>query len=62
LCATSAIVFEASRSVSIVNQAICSGCGVCVSACPNGAAHIWQFTEDKIVTEFDYPAARQQVG
>jgi heterodisulfide reductase subunit A2 len=62
LCAASAIVFEASRSVSLVNQAICSGCGVCVSACPNGAAHIWQFTEEKIVTEFDYPAARQQVG
>jgi heterodisulfide reductase subunit A2 len=62
LCTASAIVFDASRSVSAVNQAICSGCGICVSACPNGAAHIWQFTEDRIMTEFDYPAARRQVG
>jgi heterodisulfide reductase subunit A len=52
-CAYSAIWFDIRKGVSVVNQAICKGCGVCVSHCPSSAAHMWQFSENQILTEFD---------
>jgi len=52
-CEHSAIDFDANHEVSIVNQAVCKGCGTCVRQCPNGAAHLWQFAEEQILTELD---------
>lgn len=52
-CEYGAIEFDEKRGVSVVNQAACEGCGVCASSCPNGAAHLWQFKEKQILTEFD---------
>ena len=52
-CTYGAIDFNEWRRVSMVNQAICKGCGDCADACPNDAAHIWQFSENQILTEHD---------
>ncbi|MFC1580496.1 NAD(P)-binding protein [Thermodesulfobacteriota bacterium] len=52
-CGPMAIEFNHWQGVSVVNQAQCQGCGVCASVCPHGAAHIWQFRENMIYTEFD---------
>jgi heterodisulfide reductase subunit A len=52
-CPYGAIDFDAQGDVSTVKQAICRGCGICVAACSNGAAHMWQFGEDRILTEMD---------
>ncbi|MFC1857151.1 2Fe-2S iron-sulfur cluster-binding protein [Thermodesulfobacteriota bacterium] len=53
LCNYSAIEFDELRGVSMVNQAVCKGCGICASNCPNNAAHVWQYRENRILTEFD---------
>ena len=52
-CEHGAIEFDERRGVSVVNQAICKGCGICASTCANSAAHLWQFRERQILTEFD---------
>jgi len=53
LCEYSAIEFNEQKGVSVVNQAICKGCGICAGNCQNSAAHVWQFREKRIYTEFD---------
>ncbi|RJR43482.1 MAG: response regulator [Desulfobacteraceae bacterium] len=53
LCPDSAVSFDAVKGISMVNQAACSGCGICAAACPQGAAHLWQYREDRILTELD---------
>jgi heterodisulfide reductase subunit A2 len=53
LCPHSAITYDAQRERSSVNQAACNGCGLCAAACPQGAAHLWQYREDRILTELD---------
>ncbi len=53
VCDYSAIEFDQQRGVSVVNQTLCNGCGSCVSNCPSKAAHVWQFSEGQILTEFD---------
>jgi heterodisulfide reductase subunit A len=52
-CSHSAIEFDEQRGVPVVKQAVCKGCGICVGNCPSGAAHVWQFTEKQILTEYD---------
>ena len=54
LCNYEAIAFDEVLGVSMVNPAVCKGCGECVSACTSSAAHIWQFKEKRILTEFDH--------
>ena len=53
VCEHSAIEFDEKREISVVNQALCKGCGNCTLTCQNNAAHIWQFGENQILTEFD---------
>ena len=53
VCEHSAIKFDEKREISVVNQALCKGCGNCTVTCQNSAAHIWQFGENRILTEFD---------
>ncbi len=52
-CEHGAIEFDIRKGVSVVSPIFCKGCGVCVSHCPQGAAHLWQFKENEILTEFD---------
>jgi len=52
-CEYGAIQFDIRRGVSMVSPVFCKGCGVCASKCPNGAAHLFQFREKQILTEFD---------
>jgi heterodisulfide reductase subunit A len=53
LCEYAAIDFDEQRKVSVVNQAVCKGCGICASNCSSSAAHVWQFRDRRIYTEFD---------
>jgi heterodisulfide reductase subunit A len=52
-CTHSAIEFDAGKGVAVVHPFRCEGCGTCVVNCPSGAAHMWQFSENQILTEGD---------
>jgi len=51
LCAYSAISFDARRGVSVVNEALCRGCGSCAAYCPSGAAQIKHFSQKQVFAE-----------
>jgi heterodisulfide reductase subunit A len=53
LCAYSAITYDPVAKVSQVNPALCKGCGVCVAACPSGAAQAWHYTDRQILAEIE---------
>jgi heterodisulfide reductase subunit A len=53
LCVYNAIVFDESKKVSAVNDALCKGCGVCVAACPSGAIKQCNFTDDQLLAEVE---------
>ncbi|MBW2358897.1 MAG: CoB--CoM heterodisulfide reductase iron-sulfur subunit A family protein, partial [Deltaproteobacteria bacterium] len=53
LCAYSAIDFDARRGVSVVNEAMCKGCGSCAAYCPSGAAKISHFTDKQVFAEIE---------
>jgi heterodisulfide reductase subunit A len=38
------------RAVCEVNPAICTGCGSCAVACPTGAASVFHFDDEKVLT------------
>jgi heterodisulfide reductase subunit A len=41
------------RQVASVNEALCKGCGVCVAACPAGAAVQNGFTNEQVMAEIE---------
>jgi len=53
LCAYSAIEFDETRNVSVVNEAVCKGCGSCAAHCPSGAAKVKHFTDKQLFAEID---------
>lgn len=53
LCAYSAITFDARRGVSVVNEALCKGCGSCAAYCPSGAARIQHFNQQQVFAELE---------
>jgi heterodisulfide reductase subunit A len=53
LCAYSAIEFDERREVSVVNEALCKGCGSCSGFCPSGAARVKHFTGKQVFAEID---------
>ena len=53
VCEVGAVAFDNENDLAMVNPAVCKGCGQCVALCPAGAAHIWQFRENRILTESD---------
>jgi heterodisulfide reductase subunit A len=53
LCPYSAIEFDPRRHVSVVNEAVCKGCGSCAGYCPSGAANIRHFTYQQIFAEIE---------
>jgi heterodisulfide reductase subunit A len=53
VCPYSAIDFDDSRNVAVVNEALCHGCGVCAAACPSGAATVKNFAFTQIYQEVE---------
>jgi len=39
--------------VSVVNEALCKGCGSCAGFCPSGAAQVKHFNEKQIFAELE---------
>ena len=50
VCPYQAIGFLEDRILCEVNPAICTGCGSCAVACPTGAASIFHFDDEKVLT------------
>jgi heterodisulfide reductase subunit A len=50
VCPYQAIEFHEDRIVCEVNQAICTGCGSCAVACPTGAASVFHFDSQQVLT------------
>ena len=49
-CPYQAISFHEDRVVCEVNQALCTGCGSCAVVCPTGAASIFHFDDQEVLT------------
>ncbi len=50
VCPYQAINFLEDRGICEVNPAICTGCGSCAVACPTGAADVFHFDDQEVLT------------
>jgi heterodisulfide reductase subunit A len=53
LCPFTAITFDKEKGISEINDALCKGCGTCVSACPSGASQQYHFRDNQILAEIE---------
>ncbi|BAT72306.1 heterodisulfide reductase subunit A [Thermosulfidibacter takaii ABI70S6] len=53
VCAYSAIDYDPSRGVCVVNEALCKGCGLCAATCPNKAITLKHFKNEQILHELE---------
>jgi heterodisulfide reductase subunit A len=50
VCPYQAINFLKDRGICEVNPAVCTGCGSCAVACPTGAANVFHFDDQEVLT------------
>ena len=50
-CGYGAIYFDEDKGISVVNEAICRGCGNCVGSCPSGSIRTKHFTNPQLYQE-----------
>jgi heterodisulfide reductase subunit A len=53
MCPYNAISFVEADGVSIINAAMCQGCGTCVAACPAGAISGSGFSDDQVLAQIE---------
>jgi heterodisulfide reductase subunit A2 len=53
LCSYTAISYDETKKVSVINSALCKACGTCVAACPSGAIIGRQFTDEQIYAQIE---------
>jgi heterodisulfide reductase subunit A len=53
ICSYSAIDFLDAKGISIVNEALCKGCGACTAICPSKAARQNHFTQGQVLAEVE---------
>jgi heterodisulfide reductase subunit A len=51
MCPFSVITFDVESSCSVINDAVCKGCGTCAAACPSGAIRADHFTDRQLIEE-----------
>ncbi|MBK9138071.1 MAG: CoB--CoM heterodisulfide reductase iron-sulfur subunit A family protein [Verrucomicrobia bacterium] len=51
LCPYTAITFDESSKVAVINEALCKGCGTCVASCPSGSIVQNLFEDDEVFSE-----------
>jgi len=51
VCAYDGISFDGEKHVSVVNAAVCKGCGTCVANCPSGAITQLNFRDEQILAQ-----------
>ncbi|MGD9360709.1 MAG: 4Fe-4S binding protein, partial [Desulfobacterales bacterium] len=49
----SAIEFDERHLVSVINEALCKGCGSCAGFCPSSAAQVRHFQSKQLFAEFE---------
>ncbi len=53
ICMFDAIEYDSALNVCVVNEAICKGCGLCASTCPNKAIGVRHFGNEQILSEME---------
>lgn len=51
LCPYTAITFDESSKVAVINEALCKGCGTCVASCPSGSIVQNLFEDEEVFSE-----------
>jgi len=52
-CSYSALDFLEAKGISMVNEALCKGCGACTAICPSKAARQNHFTQGQVLAEVE---------
>jgi heterodisulfide reductase subunit A len=53
VCPYSAIDYDPSLGVCVVNEVLCKGCGLCAATCPNKAITLRHFKNEQIFSELE---------